>query len=239
MNKIIKAICLSIFLSAGVFAQAQTQTLAQDDKNNLPAGESTREIINQPRTTLSKEYNKNEFYVGYSNQQVDTFGRTTFHGIEGAYTRNVHRWFGIRADISYARSDRTLIGTLPNPSGGTYTFQQTNNRSVVNFLGGIQVKDNASTKRFKPFGFALAGVAVSSNTFKNLACTSSNCPADIPIFNNVTFRDTHFSGAFGGGLDIRINDKFDFRAIQVDYNPIFRNGTVNDNFRIGIGIIFK
>jgi hypothetical protein len=239
MNKIITAICLSIVLSISVFAQTQAQTLTEDDKNNPPVGKSTREIINQPRVVLSSEYNKNEFYVGYSNQQIDTFGRTTFHGIQGAYTRNIHKWFGIRADFSYARSDRTFLFTLNNPAGGTYNVQQQNVRSVTQFLGGIQVKNNASTKRFKPFGFALAGVAVSRNTFKNLACVSSNCPATIPIFNNITFRDTSFSAAFGGGLDIKINDKIDFRAIQADYNPIFQNGTVNDNFRIGIGIIFK
>src|SRR5687767_15484025 len=30
--------------------------------------------------------------------------------------------------------------------------------------------------------------------------------------------ETGFSGVFGGGLDIRINDRVDFRAIQIDLN---------------------
>lgn len=212
MNKLLTALYLSILLCAGVFAQT-------DD---------------------SDKYNKNEFYVGYSNQQIGNANRSTFNGIEGSYTRNVNRWFGIRGTVSYAKDDRVLNGTLTNPAGGgTYTFQQQNTRSVANFLGGIQVKDNASTKRFKPFGYALGGVAINRNTFKNLACTSANCPSTIPVFNNTTFHNTGFAGAFGGGLDIKITKRIDFRAIQVDYNPIFSGGRINNNFRFGAGVVFK
>jgi hypothetical protein len=212
MNKLIKALCLSIVLGVSVFAQTQTQT---------------------------DEYNKNEYYFGYSNQQSGSFQRSTFHGVEGSYTRNVSRWFGIRGTISYAKSDRTFVGTVTDPVNGSYNFQQTNSRSVANFLGGIQVKDNASKKRFKPFGYALGGVAVNRSTFKNLACASQNCPANVPLLNNFTFRDTGISGAFGGGLDIKITDKIDFRAIQADYNPIYSDARVDNNFRFGVGIVFK
>lgn len=184
-------------------------------------------------------YKKNEFYVGYSNQQVDTFGRSMFHGVQGAYVRNVSRWFGIRGDISYARKDNTIRGALPNPAGGTYEFQQDFKRSVANFLGGVQIKDNASTKRFKPFAFALGGVAVNTTRLSNLACTSGNCPTGIPIFNNAKFTDTGIAGSFGGGLDIKINDRIDFRAIQFDYNPVYSNTRVDNNFRFGIGFVFK
>ena len=212
MYKLITAICLSILFSAAVFAQ-------DSDKD---------------------EYDKNEFYVGYSNQQVGNFGRSTFHGVQAAYTRNVHKWLGIRADFSYAKNDRVLLGTLFDPVGGTtYTFQQNFDRSVINILGGVQVKNNASKKRFKPFAYALGGVAINRSTFKNLACTSASCPASIPVFNNATFRDTGIAGAFGGGLDIKINDRIDFRAIQADYNPIYSGSRVDNNFRFGVGIVFK
>jgi hypothetical protein len=211
MNKLIKAICLSIVLSVSVFAQSDS-----DD-----------------------DYNKNEYYVGYSNQQVESGNRQTFHGFEGAYTRNVSRYFGIRGTISGAYNNRVLQGILFDPILGNYTFQQETKRSVHQFLGGVQIKDNASKARFKPFGFALGGIAVRRSQFKNLACTSPNCPTTIPIFSNATFTTTNFSAAFGGGLDIKINDKIDFRAIQVDYNPIFTGGQVLNNFRFGVGIVFK
>lgn len=192
----------------------------------------------------AEEYNKNEFYVGYSNQQVGSVARSTFNGVEGSYTRNVSRYFGIRSTLSFAKDNRTLQGSVLNPEGGTYNFRQDNNRSVYNFLAGVQVKDNASTKRLKPFGYALGGVAHNRNTFKNLACVSSssspsNCPSTPPIFDNVTFSDTGLAGAFGGGLDIKINDRIDFRAIQADYNPIYSNSRVNNNFRFSVGIVIK
>ncbi len=212
INKLIGAFCLSVVLS--VFAFAQT-TDADDD------------------------YNKNEFYAGYSNQQVGGGNRTTFHGFEGSFTRNVSRYVGIRGTVSGAFDNRTLQGTITNSPGNSYSIRQENNRSVYNILGGVQFKDNASTARFKPFAFALGGVAVNRSRFKNLACTSGNCPSPIPLLNNNTFTDTGIAGAFGGGLDIRVNDKIDFRAIQVDYNPIYSNSRVDNNFRIGVGIVFK
>jgi hypothetical protein len=211
MNKLIKAFCLSVVLSISVFAQ----------------------------TGSDEEYNKNEFYAGFSHQQVDEGSRRNLNGFEGSYTRNFNRWFGIRGTVSGAFEKTTLRGSLPNPPNGSFEFQQDYNRSVYNFLGGVQIKDNASKARFKPFAFALGGVAVNRSQFKNFACTSGNCPPSIPFAGNTTFTDTGLAGAFGGGLDIKINDKIDFRAIQVDYNPIYSNSRVDNNFRVGIGIVFK
>lgn len=211
MNKLIRAICLSIVLSISVFAQTDT-----DD-----------------------EYNKNEFYVGYSNQQIDAGSRRNLNGFEGSYTRNVSRWFGIRGSVTGAYQNKTVHGVLNDPVNGFYTIQQDYKRSAYNFLGGVQIKDNASKARFKPFAFALGGVAVNRTRFTNLACTSSNCPTTVPIINNSSFTDTGLAGAFGGGLDIKINRKIDFRAIQVDYNPVYSDRRVENNFRIGIGIVFK
>ena len=44
--------------------------------------------------------------------------------------------------------------------------------------------------------------------------------------------------AVGGGLDIKINEKIDLRAIQVDYAPIF-SGFLQNNIRFGVGLVFK
>jgi hypothetical protein len=240
MYKLFTALSLLIILSVGAFAQMQKQTDFGGRKNKLFGADKKQETETASSdTVLLRVYRKNEFYIGYSNQQVDTFGRTSFHGIQGAYVRNVHRWFGIRADLSYAVKNNTIQGSLPNPGGGTYQFRQDFDRSVANFLGGVQIKDNFSTKRFKPFAFALGGVAVNRTKLSNLACTSGTCPASVPIINNATFTDTGIAGAFGGGIDIKVTDRIDFRAIQVDYNPIYSNSRMDNNFRIGIGFVFK
>jgi len=183
------------------------------------------------------DYEKNEFYVGYSNNQIDYPARRTFHGIEGSYTRNVSRFFGVRADFSFARNNGKLYGSLTDPVTSTYNFQQTYKSSISNFLGGIQIKDNSSKKRFKPFAYALGGVAVNRRSFEDVSCISQNCPAIIPIVN-FSGQNTGVAGAFGAGLDIKAGKHIDLRAIQIDYNPIYSNGRVNNNFRIGFGLVF-
>lgn len=212
MNKLIAILCLTIAFSAGVAAQTD---------NNNSGG----------------EYKKNEFFVGYSNQQVRDGGeRRTFHGVEGSYTRNFQRYFGIKADVAgaFRNDDFTITGTEPPP--GNFTLNVRNKTQRYTFMGGIQIKDNATKARFKPFAHALAGIAVTRST-TNLNCLNGSCPVS-PILNfNST--DVGFSGAFGGGLDIRINEKFDFRAIQIDYNPIYSDSRVENNVRFGIGIVFK
>ena len=48
------------------------------------------------------------------------------------------------------------------------------------------------------------------------------------------------SGAlqFGGGLDFRLSNHIQIRAIQIDYNPVHTNGTTDHNLRLGAGIVF-
>lgn len=229
MNKLIKALCLSMFLSVSIFAQTN-----ETSKNNLAAADSNRKNAVKDQTTVSGDYNKNEYYVGYSNQQVNDFSRTTFHGFEAAYVRNVHRFFGIRGTVSGAYRNENSSGSFVTGTTTTnFNFQ--NKSRVYNFLGGVQVKDNASTARFKPFGFAMGGVAVNTNRGSSTFCTT--CTNASTVFFKSS--DTGIAGAFGGGLDIKINDKIDFRAIQVDYNPIYSDSRVNNNFRFGVGIVFK
>ena len=210
MNKLIKAIFLTTILSVSIFAQTDTD-----------------------------EYKKNEFYGGYSNQQVDNFDRQTFNGFETAYVRNIRRYVGIKADFSAAyRNDdfsSPVFGTPSSTSSGVIRGET--DRSVYNFLGGVQFKDNASKARFKPFAHVLAGAAHLRFKTKNITCISGTCPPFISP--NSTFSDTGFSAAFGGGLDIKLSDRVDFRAFQVDYNPIRAGGRWNNNVRFGVGFVFK
>ncbi|HEY0461683.1 MAG TPA: outer membrane beta-barrel protein [Pyrinomonadaceae bacterium] len=210
MNTLIKILISTCVLCAGVFAQ-----------------------------TNGDEYKKNEFYVGYSNQQIDRGNYRTANGVEAAYVRNIHRYFGIKADFSGAfRSDEFQVSSS-DTINGNYSYRGKGNNSYYNFLGGVQVKNNVSRARFKPFAHALAGVAVTRSKNDALTCVSGTCPTFITNSVPFTFNNTNFAMALGGGLDIKINDKIDFRAIQVDYNPIFRGGFRQDNIRFGIGFVIK
>ena len=195
-------------------------------------------------------YKKGEFYVGYSNNQVDTGAnsntgnaardffndRLSFNGFEFSGVANVSRYVGIKGDLSGTYRSRgfsqmTGTGTTTN----TLSFNTRN--SLYNFLGGVQFKDNASTGTFKPFAHVLAGAGNYRTKVSNVTCsntTITNCSSLAQ-----TFSDTGFAAAFGGGLDIRAGDHVDVRAIQIDYNPIRVSGAIDHNFRFGFGLNFK
>jgi hypothetical protein len=194
------------------------------------------------------DYKKTEFFVGYSNGQIDTGfdsgssvnnfldDRANFHGFNASGVYNVSRYFGIKADVSGTyNKTRFSFPVTTGPTTQTVSFEM--NNSLYNFLGGVQVKDNASTARFKPFAHALVGAAHTRVNLRNVTCSTTatiNCN-DIPVGGQ---SETGLAGAFGGGVDIKITDKIDFRAIQLDYNPVRADGSIDHNLRIGVGLVF-
>ena len=109
---------------------------------------------------------------------------------------------------------------------------------MYNFLGGVQVKDNGTAERGSRLRTRSIGAANERSKFTELTCTTATgttCPTG---FTNETISNTGWAGAIGGGLDIRISDHFQIRAIQIDYNPVRIGGFTNNNARIGAGIVF-
>jgi len=193
------------------------------------------------------EHNQGEFFIGYSNGQVDTgFGgftsvntgigdRSTFHGFNASGVYNFSRYVGLKFDGSGTYNNARF--SFPVTTGGTtQTVSFDTKNSLYNLLAGVQIKENSVKKKFKPFIHGLVGVGHARINVSNLTCTST------PMINCAQIVDTSengFSTVVGGGLDIRINDKFDFRAFQVDYNPIIFDESTAHNFRFGIGIVIK
>jgi hypothetical protein len=223
MKNLIGALCLS--LAAGVFAFGQTTTV--DD------------------------YKKGEGYVGYSNGQVDTGAdsgnsvndffedRRNFHGFNVSGVYNVSRYFGVKGDMSATFNSDRFTGTVSQPGGDVVISAKTSNQ-LYNFVGGVQVKDNSRSGVFKPFAHAMVGLAHSRNKTTDFTCTPTiACGTIIIPATDNTFTSNDFSGVFGGGIDFRVSDRFQIRAIQVDYNPIgIFNGRTDHNLRLGAGIVF-
>jgi len=182
------------------------------------------------------DYKKFEFFGGYSHNRVDTDvtlqgnidDREGFHGFEASATGNLSRYFGVKFDFSAHFKNKSF--PINNQPGVDIDSR------LMNFLGGIQIKDNASEGTFKPFAHALVGAAHGRNRveFNNVFC--------IQIFpspcTNFTESETGFAGAFGGGIDIRASDRIDVRVIQIDYNPTRLFDSTQHNFRFGVGIVF-
>ena len=192
------------------------------------------------------DYKKFEFFGGFSHNRIDTgIGnedpelsdiikeREGFNGFETSVTGNISRYLGLKADFSGHYKSRTSpVFTIAGISTSVDI-----NSSLYNFLGGVQLKDNSSETKFKPFAHALVGAAHVRNrvNFSNNDVCVAIVPSPCPIDNTET--DTGFAGAFGGGLDIRAGDRFDIRVIQFDYNPTRLFDSTQHNFRIGVGIV--
>lgn len=189
------------------------------------------------------DYKKFEIFAGYSHNRIDTGiddddldlsdvidEREGFHGFNAAVTGNISRYVGLKFDVSGHFKSQTL------PIFSIQNAVDVDSR-LFNFLGGVQIKDNSSEKTFKPFAHALAGVAHGRNrvNIRQVGCVAifpSPCPVE------ETISETGFGAAFGGGIDIRANDRIDIRVIQLDYNPTRLFDSTQHNFRIGVGIVF-
>lgn len=180
------------------------------------------------------DYNKVNFFAGFSHNRVDTGisdadpdlddfvdEREGFNGFNTSITGNISRYVGLKGDYSYHRK------SFSESIGGVTAEVDTN---LHNLVGGVQFKDNAKETKVKPFAHLMAGIA---HAKFDASVTG------VPGFTGDSDSDTGFAGIIGGGIDIRVSDRVDFRAVQFDYNPTRLGDETQHNFRIGIGIVIK
>jgi opacity protein-like surface antigen len=167
--------------------------------------------------------------------------RNTFHGFDAAATYNITRYFGIKADFSWQHHKATYVDDFG--AGGVQTSINTETKYEI--FGGVQIKDNATEKRWKPFAHALAGVAHEKGSGVDLNPVQGT--------DNFSNQPTSFALKLGGGLDVRLNRRLDLRAIEVDYVPIFAGdraltisppafginiiGRTANNLNFGVGLV--
>ncbi len=176
------------------------------------------------------DYNKYDVGVLYSHNRVDTgfddpttsnflSEREGFHGVEAFVKGNVSRYVGLKGSYSFNRKSFEL-------NGGTAATTFDVDADIHQFLGGVEFKDNAKETKVKPFAHVMAGVA--------------HARADVSN-STVSFDETDngFAAVVGGGVDFKLGERVDLRAVQFDYNPIRNGGETSHNFRIGIGFIFR
>jgi opacity protein-like surface antigen len=181
------------------------------------------------------DYKKGEFYVGYSANvfnagNIDSSSgskSSTFNGVNVSGVYNFSKYVGVKGDFSthHKKLIDTVINFTVGPGPIPPPVRVEVKASVQNYLGGIQIKNNSTEGRVKPFAHALIGAA-------RVKARAS--------FSGSSFNDsqTGLSMAFGGGIDVRVNKRISIRLIQADYNPIRIDGETSNLFRIGAGIVF-
>jgi opacity protein-like surface antigen len=149
--------------------------------------------------------------------------RRQMQGFNVSITGNSSKSVGWQFDVSH-------VGRTDSSGSGTGAAEIKS--SLQQYLGGVQFKNNIKGEaRFKPFAHVLAGIA------RQYAGTGGTGTGSSSSHND-------FAMLFGGGIDVKLNKRVDLRVIQFDYNPIFvktRNGIegyTQNNFRIGIGLVF-
>ena len=165
-------------------------------------------------------YSHNRQDIGVEDPNQNFFDeREGFHGVEAFVKGNVSRYVGLKGSYSFNRKSFDI-------DGGTAATTFDVDADLHQLLGGVEFKDNAVETKVKPFAHVLAGVAHARADVEN-------------SLTSFTESDTGFGAAIGGGIDFKLSDRVDLRAIQFDYNPIRAGGQTSNNFRIGIGIIFR
>ncbi len=188
------------------------------------------------QTSGSGSYNKTEVYVGYSGTVAPTTGgggfsgneRKIHHGMQTSVTLNANRFIGLKGDFSvgYRDQDEAFLVGVGRPAT-TVTRRTT----IYNILGGVQFKDNESDAVVQPFAHALVGVGLYRQSLRD-------CKNPIGTFCGTPVKGSGLAGAVGGGFDFRVGSRAGIR-LSSDYNPMRIEKETINNFRFGVGIVFK
>lgn len=187
-----------------------------------------------PRAEVGFDYS----FARYAPSASYTKGHS-LNGGGGVFKINVTHNLGIAMDLQGYNSNTTAFNIPPNSTfpGGAHGSVSGN---LFTYLFGPVLKFQAAP-RLDPYVDLLFGAAHSSvygNAFKTLCqptangCTASSTP-----------NGNGFAMSFGGGFDVPINSRMDFRVGQFDYLYTRFTNVFNDagqnNFRFLTGLNIK
>ncbi|MGH9795976.1 MAG: outer membrane protein [Candidatus Acidiferrales bacterium] len=164
-----------------------------------------------------------EVFGGYSYNNFDEFGAAVnLNGWNASLSWNPNRWLSFVGDFSghYGAEGFSLI-LPPNPP-----LQLRTERRQHTFLFGPRFSYRGD-KRFTPFAHLLFGVAR----------FSSDPTAPFPF--GFGFAATGLAVSLGGGIDIKVSDRFAVRAMQADLQILRSDFLSPHNFRYSAGIVFR
>jgi opacity protein-like surface antigen len=151
------------------------------------------------------------------------------HGVAASVTYNFSRYVGAQFEFA-THTEGVKPAALPLlfPQGGCPGcfnieggFATPAKARASSYMGGVQIKDNETGGRVKPFGHVLFGVASQSLTYTELAQRER----DLFFKGKDRVTTNSFAMTLGGGIDVRVSKRIDIRVIQFDYVPVFTKTT--------------
>lgn len=173
---------------------------------------------------FAQDHPKVELFGGYSYARADLeIDGLDLHGWNASVAGNVNKWFGIKADFGglYKSASGSIV-----VQGVRVTGSETD--KFHTFLFGPQFTHR--TGRVNLFGHILAGAV-------RLDVDATGTVNGTPL--NVNYTDTAFGLALGGGVDVKLTDKFWLRPAQVDYLLTRFGDTAQDNLRFSTGVVIR
>jgi opacity protein-like surface antigen len=206
-------------------------------------------IAIQASISYAQDKSRPELFGGYSFENIDSGIKSRDFAGTGIPTTTLENRFKLNGfNISGTGYLTKRLGLTGDFSAGFQTrtddfgvAQARSRLTLYNFTGGPQVKF-FSAGRATPFAHALFGVSRRRLKEEATGEGMTSITSAIDSTTNLTMN-------LGGGLDVRLNDRFDFRLVQVDYNPVFlKNRTIArvnfpgrtaNGLRISVGLVIK
>lgn len=130
----------------------------------------------------------------------------SFNGFQLSATYPISTLLGLKLEVANHFSTGTIqAGVMTGQAGGNTKHK----RGTI--LGGIQIKKELTTLRIIPFGHLLAGLHR-----QNIKINQNNEQID-RIYGSNKINSSGLAAGLGAGIDVKLNEKFDIRAFQVNY----------------------
>lgn len=184
---------------------------------------------------LAQPFTRFEFAAGYSymnyHPNVPQLTNLNLNGGGAALVYNPTSWLGLKAEFmgysfgsSWSRKLQEL-GYVGSAAGEMFTYQF-----------GPQIKKHSG--RWQPYAATLYGLAHSAGYGAVLRAKGNGTY----VLTSGGGNNTAFAMELGGGLDIRLSDLVQLRAVQLDYEMTrfgYKNFSANqNNFKYFAGLNF-
>jgi opacity protein-like surface antigen len=145
--------------------------------------------------------------------KADLYAGYSYHDAEEG---GLHGW---RATLAWDQWGK--LGLVADVSGH-YGSAEGVDFDDLTFMGGLRFALHGKT--VTPFVYGLAGGALAGTSVTVFAVSISES-------------ETHFAWAAGGGLDVRLSDRWAVRA-QADYLRVEAD-RAEGNLRVGVGVVYR